>query len=119
MPQISIIKKSNIQEARRFDAEFFKSEYLENDKIINLCNYDICNNLVKREITKGETPLWQGFSYIKKGVPFVRSQNFKNFGINKNELVFVSEEYNHLKKRSIIKNGDTLLAIVGATIGEI
>ena len=29
MPQISIIKKSDIQEARRFDAEFFKPEYLE------------------------------------------------------------------------------------------
>ena len=29
MPQISIIKKSDIQEAHRFDAECFKSEYLE------------------------------------------------------------------------------------------
>ncbi len=28
MSQISIIKKSNVQEARRFDAEFFRSEYL-------------------------------------------------------------------------------------------
>jgi len=32
MPQISIIKKSDIQEARRFDTEFFKPEYLENEK---------------------------------------------------------------------------------------
>ncbi|MCK4525195.1 MAG: hypothetical protein KAU07_02050 [Candidatus Andersenbacteria bacterium] len=34
MPQISIIKKSDIQEARRFDAEFFKPE------IINLLKND-------------------------------------------------------------------------------
>ena len=27
--QISIIKKSDVQETRRFDAEFFKPEYLE------------------------------------------------------------------------------------------
>ena len=32
MPQISIIKKSDIQEARRFDAEYFKPEYLEIEK---------------------------------------------------------------------------------------
>ncbi len=29
MPQISIIKKSDIQEAHRFDAEFFKPELLK------------------------------------------------------------------------------------------
>ncbi len=34
--QISIIKKSDIQEARRFDAEYFNSEYLKNE--INLIN---------------------------------------------------------------------------------
>ena len=34
--QISIIKKSDVQEARRLDAEFFKPEYLEiEEKIIN------------------------------------------------------------------------------------
>jgi len=32
MPQISIIKKSDIQEAHRFDAEYFKPEYLKNVK---------------------------------------------------------------------------------------
>ena len=30
MLQISIIKKSDVQEACRFDAESFKSEYLKN-----------------------------------------------------------------------------------------
>ena len=35
MPQISIIKKSDIQKARRFDAEFFKPEYLEIEKKIS------------------------------------------------------------------------------------
>jgi len=29
MPQISIIKKSDIQEARRFDAEYFQPKYEE------------------------------------------------------------------------------------------
>ena len=32
MSQISIIKKSEIEEAKRFDAEYFKPEYLEIEK---------------------------------------------------------------------------------------
>jgi restriction endonuclease S subunit len=119
MSQISKIKYKDIQEARRFDAEYFKSVYVKNNEIILKNKWDICKNLVTRDITKGETPLWQGFSYIKEGVPFVRSQNFKGFGIDKEDLVFVSNKYNNLKKRSIIESRDTLLAIVGATIGEV
>ncbi|KKR15266.1 MAG: hypothetical protein UT42_C0006G0003 [Candidatus Falkowbacteria bacterium GW2011_GWA2_39_24] len=119
MPQISYIKYKDIQEAGRYDAEYFKPEYLKNDKKISSLLWKRCVDLTERDITKGETPLWQGFNYLEVGVPFVRSQNFKNFGISKDELVFVSKEYNQLKKRSIIKYGDTLLAIVGATIGEI
>lgn len=119
MPQISYINYTDIQKAGRYDAEYFKPEYLENDKIISKNNWDRCVNLVDRDITKGETPLWQGFDYIKDGIPFIRSQNFKNFGINRSDLVFVSSVYNRLKKRSIIRPKDTLLAIVGATIGKI
>lgn len=119
MSQISYIKYTDVIEAHRYDAEYFKPEYLENDKIFSQTKWDRCKNLVLKDITKGETPLWQGFDYIKAGIPFVRSQNFKNFGINRDDLVFVSEEYNKLKKRSIIKPKDTLLAIVGATIGEV
>lgn len=119
MPQISTVHYKDIQEAQRFDAEYFKPEYLENEKTFSIIPWDRCANVVRRNITKGETPLWQGFSYLSNGVPFIRSQNFKSFGISRDDVVFVSEEYNRLKKRSIIRYGDTLLAIVGATIGEV
>jgi len=119
MPQISYIKYADVKEAHRYDAEYFRPEYTKNDEIISKKKWERCINMVERDITKGETPLWQGFDYITDGIPFVRSQNFKNFGINRDDLVFVSSEYNKLKKRSIIKPKDTLLAIVGATIGEV
>ncbi|MEA2092415.1 MAG: hypothetical protein U9P61_00315 [Patescibacteria group bacterium] len=45
MPQISIIKKSDIQEARRFDAEFFKPEYLEIERKLENTNHDYLYNL--------------------------------------------------------------------------
>ena len=34
MAQISIIKKSDISEAHRFDAEYFKPEYLQEENLL-------------------------------------------------------------------------------------
>ncbi|TRZ81433.1 hypothetical protein D4R86_02530 [bacterium] len=47
MPQISIIKKSDIQEARRFDAEYFKPEYLEIEKKLENTDHDYLYNLAE------------------------------------------------------------------------
>ena len=45
--QLSIIKKSDVQEARRFDAEFFKPEYLEIEKKLENTNHDYLYNLAE------------------------------------------------------------------------
>lgn len=39
MPQISIIQKTDILEAGRFDAEYFKREYLEIEQKVNKTGY--------------------------------------------------------------------------------
>ena len=117
--QISYININEIKQAQRFDAEYFKPEFLKIENKLKKIKWKYCKDIVERKITKGETPLWQGFNYLKDGVPFIRSQNIKNLGILKEDLVFISYNYNKIKQRSIIKKGDILLAIVGATIGEI
>ncbi len=48
MPQISIIKKSDIQEASRFDAEFFKPEYLEIEEKLRKINNNLLDNLITK-----------------------------------------------------------------------
>ncbi|MCK4524819.1 MAG: restriction endonuclease subunit S [Candidatus Andersenbacteria bacterium] len=58
MPQISIIKKSNIQEARRFDAEFFKPEYLEIERKIINHQWDYLRD-ISEDILTGKTPQYE------------------------------------------------------------
>ncbi|NCF75439.1 MAG: hypothetical protein GWO87_03060, partial [Xanthomonadaceae bacterium] len=58
MPQISIIKKSDIQEARRFDAEFFKPEYLEIEKKIINHQWNYLKDISK-DILTGKTPQYE------------------------------------------------------------
>jgi len=45
MAQISIVRLKDIKEAKRFDAEYFKPEYLKNEKIIMIHNWDFLSNL--------------------------------------------------------------------------
>lgn len=70
-------------------------------------------------ISKGSSPKWQGIKYVDEpGVLFVTSEN-----VGENELLlekrkYVEEKFNISDKKSILKNGDVLTNIVGASIGR-
>ena len=121
--QYSVVNYKKIlveDESIRFDADFYMPDFLKNAVLLKEKNAEKLDDLcTKKRITKGETPLWQGFSYEETGVPFVRSQNLVFGSIKNDDFVFVSEKYHKLKKRSEIQKGDSLIAIVGATIGVI
>jgi len=121
--QYSVVNYKTVlieDESMRFDADFYMPDFLKNAGLLKEKNAEKLDNLcTKKRITKGETPLWQGFSYEETGIPFVRSQDLVFGSIKNDEFVFVSEKYHKLKKRSEIQNGDSLIAIVGATIGVI
>jgi len=109
--QVSIIKKSDIQEAHRFDAEFFKPEYLEIEERLKKIKSEKFKNYLL-EITGGATPL--GANYSKQGVPFLRVQNVMYNYINDNDVVFISDKQEAEIKRSRLKEGDVLLTITGS-----
>lgn len=74
---------------------------------------------ITEKINSGKTPLGGESTYQKDGVIFIRSQN-----VNDNQLlldgcsVFISEEVNNRMKNSIVKAGDILLNITGASLGR-
>lgn len=69
-------------------------------------------------ITKGTSPRWQGFQYQDSGIPFVRSQNIRWGRLDLADLEYLPLEFNDLHKGSIIRKGDVLLNLVGASIGR-
>jgi type I restriction enzyme S subunit len=81
-------------------------------------NFISLNNLTEL-ITKGSSPKWQGINYVEHpGVLFVTSEN-----VGVNELIFektkyVEEKFNKKDSKSILKKGDVLTNIVGASIGR-
>jgi type I restriction enzyme S subunit len=70
-------------------------------------------------ITKGSSPKWQGISYTTEpGILFVTSENIGVNSLLLDKRKFVEEAFNQKDKKSILKKGDVLTNIVGASIGR-
>ncbi len=77
---------------------------------------EICNT-----ITKGSSPNWQGVQYVdspEKGILFITSKNVDSFKIDLTKATYVEQKFNEIEPRSILKKGDLLTNIVGASIGR-
>ena len=70
-------------------------------------------------ITKGSSPGWQGFEYQDTGIVFLRSQNVRWGSLDLAELVFLPQEFNVSHPTGVIREGDVLLNLVGASIGRV
>ncbi|MBA3967626.1 MAG: restriction endonuclease subunit S [Nitrospirales bacterium] len=70
-------------------------------------------------ITKGSSPKWQGIAYVDKpGVLFVTSENVGEYELLMDHPKYVEAQFNAKDKKSILKIGDVLTNIVGASIGR-
>ena len=71
-------------------------------------------------ITKGASPKWQGINYVDDSsqVLFITSENVRDYFLNISEPKYLQKEFNLKQNRSILRTGDVLLNIVGASIGR-
>jgi len=112
----SIIQKSQLEGAKRLDAEYYQPEYLglENtfsqsrtEKIIDLTDF----------VKKGIFDLSPD-NYTESGVPFVRVQNIKNGFLDEENLVSIPDQVHNKEKKTELRPLDIILSKVG-TVGEI
>ena len=71
-------------------------------------------------ITKGSSPKWQGVNYTNNpdDIMFVTSENVGSYKLLLDTPKYVERKFNDIEPRSILKNGDFLMNIVGASIGR-
>jgi len=79
---------------------------------------------IATNISSGVTPRSGSNAYISQqegGIPFIRSGEITDdCSVEKKQALFIkSEIHNGLMKKSKLKTGDLLIAIVGATIGSV
>ena len=113
--EYSIVDVSELEGELRLDAEYYDSFYLRNEEKIKRKKWEYLGDLLKEKPQYGTTPSGGVFEF--SGVPFIRSQDFKDGFVEINQ--FCSIEFHNRNKKSNVRKRDILLAVVGATIGEI
>lgn len=108
----------------RIDPHFFRPEYIQFYSEIEKSKFEIKTiGEITEKVTSGATPLSKGDAYTSKeeGIPFIRSGDInEDKNINFDDVLYIKEDiHNKLLKGSQLKKGDVLIAIVGATIGQI
>ena len=110
------------QELHNLD-QLVKSRFIElfGDPVSNPRNLPITSlGELSDLITKGASPSWQGFSYTddESQTLFVTSENVREGYIDISNPKYIEDGFNAKQKRSVLKKGDFLINIVGASIGR-
>ena len=107
--------EKNLQNARALFESHLQAVFTECGKgHANRSLGELCER-----ITKGSSPRWQGIAYVDDpGVLFITSENVGEYRLLMNNPKYVEERFNAKDKKSILKAGDVLTNIVGASIGR-
>ncbi len=70
------------------------------------------------KIASGSTPTGGKHTYLKEGIPFLRSQNIWNNRLKLNDVAFISNFTHRKMKNSIVQSKDILLNITGGSLGR-
>ncbi|MDE2059509.1 MAG: restriction endonuclease subunit S [candidate division NC10 bacterium] len=107
--------EKNLQNARALFESHLQSVFTQRGKgWVERSLGEMCER-----ITKGSSPKWQGIAYIDTpGILFVTSENVGEYQILLEQPKYVEEKFNTKDKKSILRAGDVLTNIVGASIGR-
>lgn len=108
----------------RLDPHFYKPAFRLMYRNLSEVKFDVKSIAeISEKVTSGATPLSGGDAYTTQdeGISFVRSGDInEDKNINFDEVLYIKKEIHDKKLRgSKLKKGDILIAIVGATIGQI
>ncbi|MBU1037322.1 restriction endonuclease subunit S [Patescibacteria group bacterium] len=109
----------------RIDPHYYKPEFISFIKSFDDSPFEVRDLFeIAEKITSGATPKSGGSAYTKDystGVPFIRSGEIsEDEKIDFEDVLFIKKDvHNNKLKSSKLKRGDILIAIVGATIGQV
>ena len=120
-PLIFTLRKNEIE--GRLDVSYYNPAYRKIYEKLEKCPFKIFTlKSISQCIFSGMTPLSKGSDYTTKnnGIPFIRSGDLREDDIiDFDSLLYIKKETHQKMKSSQLKEGDLLIAIVGATIGRV
>lgn len=120
---VYVVNSEEVQN-KRADAYYYQPKFEEIEKTIKKGKFEVKTiGEITEKVTSGATPLSKGDAYTSKeeGIPFIRSGDInEDKNINFDDVLYIKQEiHNKVLSGSKLKRGDVLIAIVGATIGQV
>jgi len=116
MAVISVVKLTELEGAKRIDAEFYQPDYLKfNENLLKVSHVTLgklCEKIHRN-------PMCYGFEYVASGIPFFRIDDLYNPFIEISNVVFISEDTHQKFFSTALKSGDILMGVRGNTIGRL
>lgn len=112
MAVYSIVKLSELEGAKRLDAEYYKPEYLRLDQNIKRYNFYSLGQIITDFSSGANLPQ---IKFQKQDTPYIRTQNVRPILINKEGLTCVNPL---VKNPPLLEEGDILLVRVGEGVGN-
>ena len=113
----SIIQKSQLEGAKRMDAEYYQPEYLDLEKKFAAMETKTLEDISKSIISFGAYSLTSHIEWQESGVPYINVGDIHDGYINFSNVKHISEKVNEILKKSKVDNGQVLLTMAG-TIGN-
>ena len=122
MPECFTINADEVE--NRIDPHFYRPVFIQFYQQLEKTKFEFKTiGEIAEKVTSGATPLSKGDAYTSKeeGIPFIRSGDInEDKNINFDEVIYIKKDIHNKKlKGSKLKKGDVLIAIVGATIGQV
>lgn len=73
---------------------------------------------ISNKIGSGSTPRGGSNVYVGSGIPFLRSQNIWNYGLELSDVAYVPEDTHRAMANTAVLPNDILLNITGASLGR-
>jgi len=105
----SIVKFSELE--KRFDSEYYAPEYLEKERNLRNCKYDLCPiSSIAEVLTDGahQTP-----TYVEDGIMFLSSGNIRDLQLDLTDTKSISQQAHKDLARTQVRAGDVLIAKSG------
>jgi len=116
--QYSIIQKSQLEGAHRLDAEYYQPEYLDLKNKITSIEFRSIKDLSEKVFSGPFGSTLKSESYQDFGIPFIRIGDIADIFIDKDNLVYISEEEHKRIYSTHLNIGDIVLSKI-ATIGKL
>lgn len=117
MLNYSIIQKSQLEDAKRIDSEYFQQEYLDIEKKLSSINYIQMKDISESVVNFGAYSLCNYIEWRESGVPYLNVENIKDGFIDFSGVKFIDQKVNEILKKSEVKEGQIILTMAG-TIGN-